>query len=201
MDQQAELLLSDLDTTLSGVSSARRSTMLRQVTDLLLKGDLSYSKEHLAVFDAVMQRLTQDVRPEALIELSARLASMGGAPADLVLRLSQSDDIGVCGPVLEKSNAFDDNSLAGIAKTKGQGHLLAIAGRVRITVVVSDVLLDRGNLAVRCKVTANEGAEISERGFARLLTEMRNDKELAALVSKRKDIPPELEPFLKMAAA
>jgi uncharacterized protein (DUF2336 family) len=201
MIPQAEALLSDLDATLARASNARRSQMLRQMTDLLLAGAASYPQEMVSVFDTVMRRLSEKVEPKALAELSGRLASLDSAPADLVVQLSQSDDIAVSGPVLEKSNVLGDGALVGVAKTKSQGHLLAIAGRTRINDVVTDVLVDRGNPAVRCKVTANAGALFSERGFARLVTEARNDKNLAALVVKRNDLPPELQPFLKMAVA
>ncbi len=201
MTQHAALLLSELDTTLGKSSSARRSLILRQVTDLLLAGELAYSQEQLRIFDAVMQRLTEDAEPRSLIELSARLASIDAAPVDIVVRLSRSTDVDIYKPVLENSNALDDDALVGIATSMGQGHLLAIAARVRINGVVTDVLVDRGNKAVRCKVTANAGAEISERGFARLITESKNDQELASLVVKRKDIRAELQPFLKLLVA
>ena len=201
MTQQATLLLSELDETLGRSSSTRRAQMLRQVTDLLLAGELLYSPDQLRVFDAVMQKLTEDAEPPALIELSARLATLGSAPVDVIIRLSRNSDIEVYRPVLENSNVLDDTALVGIASSMGQGHLLAIAARVRINGVVTDVLVDRGNKAVRCKVTANAGAEISERGFARLITESKHDQELAALVVKRKDIPAELQPFLKLITA
>ena len=201
MTQQATLLLSELDETLGRSSSTRRAQMLRQVTDLLLAGELLYSPDQLRVFDAVMQKLTEDAEPPALIELSARLATLGSAPVDVIIRLSRNSDIEHNRPVLENSNVLDDTALVGIASSMGQGHLLAIAARVRINGVVTDVLVDRGNKAVRCKVTANAGAEISERGFARLITESKHDQELAALVVKRKDIPAELQPFLKLITA
>jgi len=201
MNPHAQSLLSDLDVTLTKASNVRRTDMLRRMTDLLLASAPSFPPEAVAIFNAVMQRLTQEVEPKALIELSARLAAVSSAPPELIAHLSQSDDIAVSGPVLEKSDLLTDDTLVGVAMTKGLGHLLAIAGRVQINDVVTDVLVDRGDPAVRCKVTANAGALLSERGFAKLITEARNDKALAALVAKRSDIPPELQPFLKMARA
>jgi hypothetical protein len=50
------------------------------------------------------------------------------------------------------------------------------------------------------KVVGNAGALFSKFGFARLVTDARTDEKLAALVRKRPDIPPELQPFLKAAA-
>jgi hypothetical protein len=66
---------------------------------------------------------------------------------------------------------------------------------------VTDVLVQRGDPAVKSKVAGNEGALFTETGFARLVTEARQDKELAVLVAAREDIPEELKPFLKMALA
>ena len=92
-----------------------------------------------------------------------------------------------------------DGVLVGIAMTKSQGHLLAIAGRARINDVVTDVLVERGNPDVKHKVAANAGALFSETGFARLVSEARMDKEFAMLLAERDDILPELRPFLDQA--
>lgn len=201
MSNQAESLLAELDTVLASVPAARHLAMLRQMTDLFFAGAAFYSEEQIAVFDSVIKRLAQDVSSQALIELGSRLAVMDSAPADTIVRLSSDDNPAVSGPVLEKSTVLKDGDLVGIAKTKSQGHLLAIAGRRRINDAVTDVLVERGNPAVKRKVTANEGALISENSFARLISDARTDKDLATIVRRREDIPPELQPFLDMALA
>jgi uncharacterized protein (DUF2336 family) len=198
MTSETQSLLSDLGETLARASRPRRLQMLRQVVDLFFARASSYSEEQVAVFDAIIARLSQGAEPTALIELSSRLASIDGGPTDTIVRLSNDDDIAVSGPVLEKSNVLNDGELVGIAKTKGQGHLLAIAGRTQINDAVTDVLVDRGSAAVKRKVTANEGANFSENSFARLISDARTDKNLATLVAKREDIPAELQPFLEM---
>jgi uncharacterized protein (DUF2336 family) len=174
--------------------------MLRQVTELLLHGASHYSKDHLSVFDAVMRRLAQDADQDTLVELSSRLAQMEFAPADVAGRLSHHDSIVVAGPVLERCGSLTDGVLVSVAKAKSQHHLLAIAGRKQINVAVTDVLVDRGNSAVKIKTVGNSGAQFSEYGFARLVTDARTDGKLAALVKKRPDIPPELQPFLRTVA-
>jgi len=201
MNPQTETLLCELDTTLSKTSGARHLLMLRQLTDLFVAGAPSYSPEQVSVFEAVFNRLTQDMEWRALVEFSARLAAFDSAPADIINRLSSADDIAVAGPVLEKSSLLSDAALVGIAKSKGLGHLLAIAGRARINEPVTDVLVERGNAEVKHKVTINAGALLSEAGFARLISDARADKKFAALVAQRQDIPSELKPFLDMALA
>lgn len=199
MTCETQALLSELDNTLSGVPRSRHLQMLQQVTTLFLAHAGSYSEEQVAVFDAVIKRLARDVSSRELVGLSSQLAVMESAPADTVSQLSASDDIAVSGPVLEKSKVLKDNDLVGIAKTKGQNHLLAIAGREHINDVVSDVLVERGDAAVKRKLIRNEGAQISESGFARLVSEASRDKALAAIVATRDDVPPELMPFLEVA--
>ena len=198
MTQQAEALLDELDDTLSRVTGSRRLNMLRQMTDLFLAGSPTYSEELASLFDAIIKRLSEGVESKALVELSNRLATTATAAPDTLARLGSSDDLAVATPVLEKSNALTDNHLVGIAKTKGQGHLMAIATRQRINDVVTDVLVERGNTAVLRKVTGNGGAALSEDSFARLITEAKNDKPLAQLVKTREDIPEELKPFVSV---
>ncbi len=198
MTQQAEALLDELDDTLSRVNDSKRLSMLRQMTDLFLAGAPAYSEDLASLFDAIIKRLSEGVESKALVELSNRLAAVDTAASDTVVRLSSSDDILVAGPVLEKSPALTDNDLVNIAKTKGQGHLMAIAARQRVNDVVSDVLVERGNKTVLRKITGNNGAKISEDSFARLITEAKGDKTLAELVKTREDIPEELRPFVSV---
>ncbi len=198
MTQQSEALLDELDHTLSRVNGSRRLNMLRQMTDLFLAGAPTYSEELAQLFDAIIKRLSEGVESRALVELSNRLATTETAATDTIMRLSNSDDLAVATPVLEKSPALLDTHLVNIAKTKGQGHLLAIAARLRINAVVTDVLVERGNKAVLRRVTSNEGAMISEDGFARLITEAKGDKSLADMVKSREDIPEELKPFVSV---
>lgn len=201
MAGETQALLSELDGALNNASRTRHLDMLRKTTDLFLENAASYTAEQVALFDAVIKRLSQNISSRDLIELSRRLAAFDGAPEDTVVQLSESDDIAVSGPVLERSNMLSDAVLVGIAKTKSQGHLMAIASRQHIHDSVTDVLVDRGDTAVRHKVIANEGAAFSEFGFARLVSAASKDKKLAEIVSQREDIPAELQSFLEMTLA
>jgi uncharacterized protein (DUF2336 family) len=120
-------------------------------------------------------------------------------PVNVIVRLAHDDDIAISGPILEKSDVLTNETLAAVAKAKGQQHLAAIAGRAQIAESVTDILADRGDSEVACKVAGNQSARLSELGFAKLINKAKNDKVLAAALAKRADIPPELQPFLKLA--
>jgi len=196
----AQALIAELDTVLVSASEARQRAMLRDVTDLFLNAAERYSGEQVAVFDDIMCRLIANADRGTLIELSSRLAPVSNAPVNVIGRLSCHDELVIAGAFLEKSESVRDSDLVEVAKTKSQAHLMVIAGRPRINEPVTDVLVERGEPAVVLKVTANEGARFSEMSFVRLITGAANDRELAAIVAKRKDIPAELRPFLDMAA-
>src|SRR5271169_3445303 len=145
MTSDPRSLMTELDATLSDASDERQRTILRKVTDLFLRRSKDYSGDQVAVFDDVILRLIERGEHSALLELSTRLAPVGNAPLNVVVKLSQEDDIAISGPILELSPAVPEDTLTEIAKTKGQHHLAAIASRPRIGEAVTDVLVERGN--------------------------------------------------------
>jgi uncharacterized protein (DUF2336 family) len=201
MTSEARSLIDELDAALSKASDSRHLTILRRVTDLFLRGLETFSNDHVAIFDDVISRLIEKTEHPALIELSARLAPLGNAPLNVIAHLSCNDDFAVSGPILENSNVLTDSTLAEIAKTKSQKHLVAIAGRPQLSETVTDPLVDRGSSEVAHKVTANPGARLSELGFVKLIGRAKTDKALAEAIANRIDLPPELEPFLRLALA
>ena len=199
MTPSAQTLISELDTALGSAPVKRRVAIMRKVTDLYVEGASSFTDEQVEFFDLVMKLLAQRVGREALIELVGLLANTDNAPAETVNRLAHDEDIAVAGPILQNSNALVDSVLVEIVKGKGQKHLLAIAARARINAVITDALIGRGFTDVVRKVVANEGATFSENTFVRLINDCNRDKTLAKQVAARKDIPEELQPFLKLA--
>jgi hypothetical protein len=81
MTLTAQTLLAELDTTLSEVSQDWRTAVLRQIADLYLSGADLYSKDQVALFDAVMSLLLPGVDRPTLAELSNRLAGVPLPPA------------------------------------------------------------------------------------------------------------------------
>lgn len=199
MTTATQSLILELDAALSTATNHRHLEILRRVTDLFILGADSYTDDQVAIFDDVIARLIAKMDPRALRELSARLADVANPPRSVVTQLSGSDDIAVFGPALEKSEGISDEALVSIATSKSQKHLKAIAGRQRLSEVVTDVLVDRGDSEVSRRVSANLGARLSEMGFVKLINRAKKDRDLADAISLRNDLPPELVPFLKLA--
>jgi uncharacterized protein (DUF2336 family) len=83
---------------------------------------------------------------------------------------------------------------------KGQGHLGAISERKRLAAAVTDILIQRGDTAVVRKLSQNQGATFSDRGYETLATRAETDEQLAENLGVRLDMPPQLLQSLMLKA-
>jgi uncharacterized protein (DUF2336 family) len=182
-------LLDELETTLAHGTVARRVETLRRVTDLFLNGASGYSDDQIEVFDDVYDCLIQSIEASAKVLLAKRLAPIPIAPPRIIRTLAFDDLIEVAAPVLSQSERLDDDALMMTARTKSQGHLLAISIRKRLSDVVTDVLVERGNDQVIHSVVGNPGAQFSEQSYTRLVSRAEVDDSIATCLAMRPSIP------------
>jgi uncharacterized protein (DUF2336 family) len=191
-------ILDEVETALSAGSAEKRLETVRRVSDLFLLSAGSYKSEQIELFDNVLERLVKTIEIRAiadvsariaLAELSAQLAPVSQAPPSVVRRLARNDEITVAGPVLTESARLDADDLVEVAQTKGEQHLLAIAGRWWLKEVVTDALLARRYPSVSRRIVNNPGARVSAAGFAIVVAQAESDPELAVETGIRIDLP------------
>jgi uncharacterized protein (DUF2336 family) len=182
-------LVSALEDVAERGSPERRAEMLRRLTSLFVEGASALSDEHVQLFDDIFNRLIAEIEAIARHELSIRLAGISNAPPQVVRRLAQDDNISIAGPVLQHSDRLEATDLLDVARSKSQGHLLAIANRKQIAETVTDTLVRRGDREVVRNVAGNPGARLSTTGFSTLVQKAEKDGVLAAKVGQRADIP------------
>jgi len=182
-------LIGELEDALRSGSKDKRLDTLRRVTDLFLAEADRLNEQQIDLFDDVLGHLIKRIEAKALAQLSRQLGPVANAPNEVVRRLARDDDIEVAEPVLKQSPRLTDIDLIDIANTKTQAHLLAISGRPKIGVAVTDVLLQRGDRKVMHKLAGNSGASFSESGFETLVKHSETDEQLAEKVGLRVDVP------------
>jgi uncharacterized protein (DUF2336 family) len=182
-------LIPELEEVVQRGSLERRVRAIRRITEFFLAGAGRFNDEHIELFDLVLTRLIVEIGTRARTELSHRLAPLGNAPVEVVRRLAHDDDIAVAGPILKQSWRLTETDLIDIAATRGQAHLLAIAGRARIAEPVTDVLIRRGQREVAHRVAENRGARLSDASFVALVGRAERDGMLAEKVGLRPDTP------------
>jgi uncharacterized protein (DUF2336 family) len=182
-------LIDELEEAISSGSLERRKEMLERVSNLFMAGSRHYSDEQLVLFDDVLVQLTAEIELEARTKLSELVADTDRAIPNTIRLLAFDDAIEVAAPVLSRSPQLTDDDLVENASTKGQGHLLAISQRLRLSELVTDVLVERGDRRVRRSVAGNPGASFSLAGYEKLATHGRSDRALALAMLHRTDIP------------
>lgn len=202
-------IIDEVESALRTGSAEKGLATARRVTDLFLSSAGSFDDEQIALFDDVLDRLIGTIELRAiadmgariaLTEISAQLAPIAQAPPSVIRRLANNDEIRIAGPVLQESARLDDGELVKIASSKGEPHLLAVAGRWWLKEIVTDALLARRYPSVSRRLAANPGARVSGHGFTVVVGQAESDPELAVSVGVRVDLPSELRRQLLRSA-
>jgi uncharacterized protein (DUF2336 family) len=194
-------IVDEVETAISTGSAEKRLETVKRMTGLFLSSAGSLDSEQIELFDDVLERLIKTIEIRAiadvsariaLAEVSAQLAPVSRAPPSVVRRLARHDEITIAGPVLTESARLSAEDLVAVAETKGEQHLLAIAGRWWLKEVVTDALLARRYPSVSRRIVNNPGARVSAGGFAIIVAQAESDPELAVETGIRVDLPQEL---------
>ncbi len=168
-------------------SPEKRHRVVEHVIDLFVSGSDSYQTEEITLFNTVLENMLPKMDPEQKINVAERLASVDVASHDVAMSLAR-DQIDVARPMLTQSNALKSEDILQLAKTMGQGHLLAISKRGHLESKVTDVLLERGESPVKQSVAANSGAEMSDWGSRLLLKLAERDDKIRDAMMERSDV-------------
>jgi uncharacterized protein (DUF2336 family) len=185
-------LIDELEDAVKSGSQDKRVSTLRRVTDLFLNQADRLNEAQIAVFDDVLCHLVSRIEAKALVELSSVLAPIDNAPTQVIRKLARDDDIAVAEPVLTQSEKLTTQDLVEIAQEKSQAHLAAIAGRNALDAAITDVLVERGDRAVKHRLASNFGAQFSDNGYAALVRNAEGDDSLAKAIGLRVDLPLQL---------
>ena len=190
-------------------SPEKCSETVGRVTALFLASAERYDDEQIALFGDVFERLIDTIELRALAdigarialaELSAQLAPLPQAPGSVIGRLARHEEIDIARPVLTESPKLSNDDLVEIARSRGEKHLIAIAGRWWLQEIVTDALLARRFPSVSRRLVDNPGAKLSPAGFAVIVAQAVGDGELAVATGIRADLPAELRTRLLRGA-
>ncbi|MFB9261815.1 DUF2336 domain-containing protein [Bradyrhizobium erythrophlei] len=187
----APALIPELDDIVRRGDPKRRADAARRISELFLQGAANFRADHVDLFDGVLTSLVPHAELAARIDLAERLSLLANAPRHLVGQLAHEDEIAIAGPLLRRSPVIDERALIEIANEKGQGHLLAMAERPKLSIGLTDVLVRRGDRdVIRC-AAGNAGAAFSDDSFSTLISRANMDGVLTLKIGRRDDLPPE----------
>ena len=143
------------------------------------------------VADAVLELLVRDLAVEVRQALANTVAASALLPTHIAQQLA-TDRIEIASPILEQSPVLGDEDLVRVVRTHAMQYALAVAGRRRLSEVVSEALVDTGEAAVVARLVENAGASLSQTTMARVIQDFRDNEQIHGRVIRRPELPYEL---------
>ena len=156
----ATSLIPGLDEIVRHGDPRRRAEAASRIAELFLEAAANLRPDHVELFDGVLIDLVPHTGIAARADLAERLSLLGNAPRGLVGQLAREDEIRIAGPLLRRSPVIDEDALIEIARIKGQGHLLAMSERPKLSPDLTDVIVRRGDREVVRRTAGNVGRRV-----------------------------------------
>jgi uncharacterized protein (DUF2336 family) len=188
----ATSLIPGLDEIVRHGDPRRRAEAAQRIAELFFQDAARLKSDHVDLFDGLLIDLVPHAELAARVELAERMSLIDNAPRALVGQLARENEITIAGPLLRRSPVLDETALIEIARIKGQGHLLAMSERPRLSADLTDVLVRRGDRDVVRRTAGNSGAHFSDGGYSALIKRAGKDGVLTLKVGQRDDLSREL---------
>lgn len=177
---------SDVSRLLQDPSPENRANAAVKVSSAFKAGDLSDREREIA--ETIFRTMVKDAAVRVRTALSESLADNPDVPHDVAMSLAQ-DIEEVALPMIEKSYVLTDEDLMEIISTKGEVEQQAIARREKVSSVIADALVDTDNENVVAALVSNEGADISDNTFEKVLDKFGDNDIVSDPLSRREALP------------
>jgi len=172
---------------LDKISSDQKIALVGRIAKNFESSNLSDFEKKLA--NKIFMVLANDAETTVRKALSDRMKSSSDLPHEVAVKLA-SDVIEVAEPILSSSPALSDEDLKSLIQASlSVAHKIAVSVRGKISVEVSQALVDTGEEAVVSSLMKNSGAEMSEQIIMQVLDNFAGSANILESLVKRGDIP------------
>ncbi|MBL4666643.1 MAG: DUF2336 domain-containing protein [Sneathiella sp.] len=186
MSENGSLSPADVERLLSDRSPETRAQTVQKIAGSLT--DRKFSEKERAEAEQIFRLLVSDAEVLVRQTLAETLKTLPELPHDIAYSLA-NDISDVAAPMLSYSEVLSDNDLAEIISSKSEKHQTAIAGRSVVSEAISEKLADTGNEDVVATLMGNDGAQISEKTFEKVLDEFGDSEKVNAPMVNRSALP------------
>lgn len=148
-----------------------------------------FEGRQIAIAEQIFRLLMKDTEVQVRKVLAEQLKESESIPRDVLLSMAR-DVSEVAVPVLEVSDLLSDADLISIVESgKEIERMVAIAKRKKVSLRVSKALVDTGKEDVVVNLVRNEGAEIPEQSFDKILQDFAGHTDIVSSVVERAHLP------------
>ena len=167
-------------------SAQVRAEMAAKVAARFDQGTFGEVERRIA--EDIFRTLVKDAEVRVREALSLQLKSSPDLPHDVALALA-NDVESVALPILEFCEVLNDDDLIAIVRGQSAVKQVAVAQRSRVSMLVAAALVDTGNERAVSRLVQNEGAELSEPLYGRVLDEYESSRAVFAAMAQRAHLP------------
>ena len=167
-------------------SVSARVNAAAKLGTLLDKGNLSNEERHIA--EGILRVMIRDTEARVRVALSEALKYCTDVPRDVVLSIIRDSDL-VAAPMLAASDLLSDEDLIEIVRAQSQAKCLAVVRRDTVSTAVADALIETGDDEVVARLSANNGANISEPALQSILDHHADSDRIKGALVDRATLP------------
>lgn len=154
-------------------------------------GSEQLSGEDKTFADEILGVLSNDAKELVRRAMAITLRNSPNLPRDVALKLAQDVET-VALPVLQNSPVFSNADLVELVLNAPEKKQAAIAARATLDSSVTDIIAEHGGREAVKTMAANDGADITERGYGFTLKRFETDHDIHEALIHREWIPPQV---------
>lgn len=186
MSNNGSLSPADVERLLTDRSATARAETVEKIAGGIV--DAGFSETERREAEEIFRLLVNDAEVLVRQTLAETLKSVPDLPHDIAKTLA-SDIADVATPMLSFSSVLSDEDLFDIISSKSELHQIAVASRDVVSEAVSEKLASSGSEDVVATLMHNEGAEISETTYEKVLDEYGESEKIQEPMAHRSKLP------------
>ncbi|UTW54205.1 DUF2336 domain-containing protein [Kordiimonas sp. SCSIO 12610] len=186
MSNQNTLTSADVAKLLQDTNDDNRAAAAVKVAKTFENVELSANEREIA--EDIFRLMLKDAAVRVRAALSESLKDNPDVPHDVALTLAK-DVKEVSVPIVMSSDVLTDEDLVAIVNTRGELIQNAVAGRKSVSPQVSEAIAEQGSEHVVATLMGNDGAEIAEHTFKKVLDKFADSDLVKEPMVQRKQLP------------
>ncbi len=186
MSSKSQITKSDVARLLTEPSAKTRAETARKVGSYFAAADLSDTER--AIAGDIFRAMVHDAEVRVRKALAETIKSSPDLPREVAMALAR-DVHDVALPVIQSARVLTDEDLIEIIGSDDEERQKAVARRATVSEAVSDALVDTDNEAVVSTLVSNDGAEIAEATFGRVLEKFPDSERVTEGMARRSKLP------------
>ncbi len=186
MGTVTKLTVDDVRRLLDGASVENRAATAQRVAQQIEDESLSDSERRIA--EDIVRQFARDAEVKVRRALAEQVKASDRLPHDVALDLAR-DVEQVALPIVRYSSVLNDSDLIEIVRGGDAARQSAVASRSTVSSAVAAEIVEVGQESAVAQLAANEGADIADGSFDRMLTRFPGATPVAQALVGRGQLP------------